>query len=521
MTAPLYNWLNTRSSGILLHVSSLPSDTGIGNFGAAAYRYIDFMESAGMRVWQICPLGPTGYGDSPYQCFSAFAGNPYFIDFAPLVAEGLIHADELAPLNALPKDHVDYGALYGAFWPIIRQAYDRFKCSGADHFQGYGSIKAFRKAQSAWIEDFALFLALKSHFDGKCWLEWPAAFRDAEKARKNKLSAEILEDAEAHVFYQYMFYGQLAKLRAYAASKGVEILGDAPIFVALDSSDVWANRALFQLGVDGKPKAVAGVPPDYFSEDGQLWGNPLYDWKVHQDTNFAWWIERIKANLAFYDIVRLDHFRGFESYWSVPATETTARNGKWIKCPGLELFKAIQKACPDAKLVAEDLGVITDEVNELRAATGLPGMAVLQFAFGSDAGNAYLPHNYSRNCVAYSGTHDNDTSLGWYRGLADDSEEKNYLRRYLRVSGEAISWDLVRSAIQSAAHLAVVPLQDLLSLGSEARINTPGAPMGNWQWRYAPEQLDALQAESSDYLKDLMQDYGRSAQGAGLAYPDY
>ena len=518
MTAPLYNWLNTRSSGILLHVSSLPSDTGIGNFGAAAYRYIDFMESASMRVWQICPLGPTGYGDSPYQCFSAFAGNPYFIDFAPLVTEGLIHTDELAPLNALPKDHVDYGALYGVFWPIIRRAYDRFKQSGADHFDGYGCIKEFRKAQSVWIEDYALFLALKGHFGGQCWLEWPSAFRDVEKARKQKLSAEILEDAEAHVFYQYIFYGQLAKLRAYAASKGVQILGDAPIFVALDSSDVWANRALFQLGADGKPKSVAGVPPDYFSDNGQLWGNPLYDWKVHQDSNFAWWIERIKANLAFYDIVRLDHFRGFESYWSVPATEKTARNGKWMQCPGLELFQAIQAACPDAKLVAEDLGVITDEVNELRMATGLPGMAVLQFAFGSDAGNAYLPHNYSCNCVAYTGTHDNDTTIGWYRTLAEDSDEKNYLRRYLGVSGEAISWDLVRAVMKSAAHLAIVPLQDLLSLGSEARINTPGAPIGNWQWRYLPEQLDALQAESSSYLKELMHDFGRS-EGVSRAYP--
>ena len=392
MTAPLYNWLDERTSGTLLHVSSLPSDTGIGNFGAGAYRYIDFMEAAGMHVWQICPLGPTGYGDSPYQCFSAFAGNPYFIDLDPLVFEGLVHADECDALRALPREHVDYGALYGVFWPVLRKAYDRFKRSGADHFNGYGSIKAFRKAQSAWIEDFALFLALKAKFDGKCWLEWPAAYRDAPKARKQKLTEDVLEAAEAHVFYQYLFYGQLAKLRSYAGSKGVEILGDAPIFVALDSSDVWANRALFQLKKDGSPKAVAGVPPDYFSADGQLWGNPLYNWKAHQDTNFAWWIERIKANLEFYDIVRLDHFRGFESYWSVPANEATARNGKWIQCPGLELFEAIKAACPDAKLVAEDLGVITDEVNALRAATGLPGMAVLQFAFGGDADNAYLPH---------------------------------------------------------------------------------------------------------------------------------
>jgi 4-alpha-glucanotransferase len=391
---------------------------------------------------------------------------------------------------------------------VLRKAYDRFKRSGADHFNGYGSIKAFRKAQSAWIEDFALFLALKAKFDGKCWLEWPAAYRDAPKARKQKLTEDVLEAAEAHVFYQYLFYGQLAKLRSYAGSKGVEILGDAPIFVALDSSDVWANRALFQLKKDGSPKAVAGVPPDYFSADGQLWGNPLYNWKAHQDTNFAWWIERIKANLEFYDIVRLDHFRGFESYWSVPANEATARNGKWIQCPGLELFEAIKAACPDAKLVAEDLGVITDEVNALRAATGLPGMAVLQFAFGGDADNAYLPHNYSRNCVAYSGTHDNDTTLGWYREL--DPKTQDHTRRYLTISGDEIAWDFVRAAIQSCAYLAVVPLQDLMSLGSEARLNTPGAPMGNWQWRYQPEQLEALQQGSAPYLKDLLELYGRA-----------
>ena len=508
MTAPLYNWLNERTSGVLLHVSSLPSDTGIGNLGAAVHRYIDFMEAAGLHVWQICPLGPTGYGDSPYQCFSAFAGNPYFIDLDPLVADGLIHEDELRPLHALPKDHVDYGALYGAFWPILRHAYDRFKRSGADHFDGYGCIKAFRKAQSVWIEDYALFLALKSHFGEKCWLEWPAAFRDVNKARQHKLSEDILEAAEAHIFYQYLFYGQLTKLRSYAGSKGVEILGDAPIFVALDSADVWANRELFQLSKDGKPKAVAGVPPDYFSADGQLWGNPLYEWKQHQDTRFAWWIDRIKANLEFYDIVRLDHFRGFESYWSVPANETTARNGKWIQCPGLELFTAIQAACPDAKIVAEDLGVITDEVNELRAATGLPGMAVLQFAFDGDAENAYLPHNYSRNTVAYSGTHDNDTSLGWYR--EEGAKTTDHVRRYLTVSGDEIAWDLVRAAIQSTAHMAIVPLQDLMSLGSEARLNTPGAPVGNWQWRYAPKQLDTLQANSAAYLKELLELYGRA-----------
>ncbi len=504
---PLYNWLNERTAGVLLHVSSLPSDTGIGNFGASAFRYIDFLNASGMSVWQICPLGPTGFGDSPYQCFSAFAGNPYFIDLQPLVSEGLITQDEYSQLSELPRDHVDYGAVYHSIWPLLRTAYGRFKASKKKQFLDYGNIAKFRKAQSHWLEDFALFVALKENFGGNCWLDWPDEYRDAASAKNKKLSVEIIDTANAHVFYQYLFYAQLAKLRAYAGSQGVEIMGDAPIFVALDSSDVWANPKLFQLKKNGKPKAVAGVPPDYFSADGQLWGNPLYDWSVHEKTKFAWWIQRIKSNLEFYDIVRLDHFRGFESYWSVLSDETTARNGKWIPCPGLKLFEAIRKACPDAKLVAEDLGVITDEVNELRKVTGLPGMAVLQFAFGGEADNVYLPHNYDRNCVAYSGTHDNDTTIGWYQSLDDATQD--HIRRYLNVSGDEIAWDFIRAAIESSAHLAVFPLQDLLSLGSEARLNTPGAPIGNWQWRYQPQQLEQLQNESSPYLREHLALYGR------------
>lgn len=504
---PLYNWLNERTAGVLLHISSLPSGTGIGNLGAGAYRYIDFMQASGMSVWQICPLGPTGFGDSPYQCFSAFAGNPYFIDLLPLVAEGLISSDEYAQLSELPQDHVDYGAVYHAIWPLLRTAYQRFKASKKKQFLDYGSIAKFRKAQSHWLEDFALFVALKENHGGNCWLEWPKAHRDAATAKTQKLSADVTDVADAHVFYQYLFYAQLAKLRAYAGSQGVEIMGDAPIFVALDSSDVWANPELFQLDKYGKPIAVAGVPPDYFSADGQLWGNPLYDWSAHVETQFAWWIQRIKSNLEFYDIVRLDHFRGFESYWSVPAGETTARNGKWIPCPGLKLFQAIREACPEAKIVAEDLGVITDEVNELRKATGLPGMAVLQFAFGGEADNAYLPHNYDRNCVAYSGTHDNDTTVGWYHSI--DKSTQNHVRRYLNISGDEIAWDLIRAAIQSSAHLAVFPLQDLLSLGSEARLNTPGVPIGNWQWRYQPHQLEKLQNDSSSYLRKQLALFSR------------
>lgn len=510
MTKPLFNWLDKRSAGVLLHISSLPSETGIGNLGAEAYQFIDFLEAAGLSIWQICPLGPTGYGDSPYQCFSAFAGNPYFIDLKPLVTEGLIEDTELDVLRTLPKDHVEYGALYKSFWSVIRKAYNRFKESGADQFTDYGRLETFRKAHAEWIEDYALFLALKTQFDGRAWIEWPSEFKDRRQVRKQSLTNEILESIGAHVFYQYLFFGQLRKLRSYAAKKGVQIFGDVPIFVALDSADVWANRTLFQLKKDGTPKAVAGVPPDYFSDDGQLWGNPLYDWKVHQKTGFAWWIERIKANMEFYDIVRLDHFRGFESYWSVPAGEKTARKGQWMPSPGKELFQTIQKACPDAKLVAENLGLITEKVKALIQMTGLPGMAVLHFAFGEDASNPYLLHNSRRNTVIYSGTHDNDTTLGWYEKL--DETTQDHLRRYLSVSGNYISWDLARAAIQSTANMAIIPIQDLLTLSSEARFNTPGTLKGNWQWRYLPEQVGTLKNESAVYLKELLKMYGRTEE---------
>jgi 4-alpha-glucanotransferase len=504
---PLYNWLSERAAGVLLHLSSLPSDTGIGNLGAGAYRFIDFLNASGMSVWQICPLGPTGFGDSPYQCFSAFAGNPYFIDLEPLRNEGLITEDEYNQLADLPREHVDYGSLYLAFCPVLRKAYERFKASKKKQFLDYGRLAKFRKDQGHWLEDYALFVGLKESFGGKCWLDWPSGYRDASVAKSQNLSSDVKNTADAHVFFQYIFYAQLAKLRAYASSRGLEIMGDAPIFVALDSSDVWANSELFQLKKNGQPKTVAGVPPDYFAAEGQLWGNPLYDWTAHERTGFAWWIQRIKSNLEFYDIVRLDHFRGFESYWSVPATETTARNGRWTPCPGLKLFRALREACPEAKLVAEDLGEITREVNELRAITGLPGMAVLQFAFGGDADNAYLPHNYTPNCVAYSGTHDNDTSMGWYQSL--DEATQDHIRRYLGISGDTIGWDLIRAAIESSALLAVFPLQDLMSLGTEARLNTPGASVGNWQWRYQAQQLDRLQGDSSDYLREHLALYGR------------
>ncbi len=502
MDTPLYNWLQQRESGLLLHMSSLPSDTGIGNLGVEAYRVVDFLNHARIKIWQMCPLGPTGYGDSPYQCFSAFAGNPYFIDLVPLLEDGWIEPSELDALHALPSDHVDYGALYEAFWPVLESAYARFQSSGKDAVADYGSLSVFRQEQSFWLEDYARFMALKAKNDGKCWLDWPATDRDYKKAKSKRLTKAVKANLDAHVFYQYVFYSQLAKLRRYAGENKVAIMGDLPIFVALDSADVWANQSLFQLDDKGYPTAVAGVPPDYFSSDGQLWGNPLFEWDVHREDDFKWWRQRIRSTLDFYDIVRIDHFRGFESYWSVPAGESTARNGTWIKAPGYELFEAVHKELPDAKIVAEDLGIITDEVRELLAATGLPGMAVLHFAFSGEDDNAYLPHNIQPNTVVYTGTHDNDTTVGWYQSLRE--EQRDIVRRYLSVSGEHIAWDLMRAAFHSPANLAVVPLQDLLCLGSDARLNRPGSAMGNWQWRYRPEQLDELYSEKLDPLRELI-----------------
>ena len=505
--APLYDWLTSRTAGVLLHPTSLPAPTGIGNFGKHAYQFVDLLAESGLSVWQMCPLGPTGYGDSPYQCFSAFAGNPFLIDFAPLVEAGLLQPKELKALNELSTQHCDYGNLYHSFWPVLEKALARYKAGASEGLADYGPFTAFCSEEAAWLEDYTRFMGLKAHFGGQCWLEWPEAFRNGQQCAEEILPETAEAAKELHAFAQYPFNGQYKKFRTYAGKKGIRIMGDLPIFVALDSADVWANRDLFQLTKEGRPRAVAGVPPDYFSADGQLWGNPLYHWKAHEKSGFAWWLDRIGTNLKFYDYVRLDHFRGFESYWSVAGDAKTARKGTWEPAPGKALFEAIAKAYPEARIIAEDLGVITPEVEALLANTGLPGMAVLQFAFGGEADNAYLPHNLSHNTVLYTGTHDNDTSLGWYAQA--DSKTCDHVRRYYGISGENIGWDLIRSALRSSAKLAITPMQDLLSLGSEARLNTPGKTEGNWQWRVQPEQLLQFQRESSAYIRELNALYGR------------
>ncbi len=506
MNLPLFPWLNERSSGLLLHPTSLPSELGIGNFGREAYRLVDFLADSHIRYWQICPLGPTGFGDSPYQCFSAFAGNPYLIDLTALVERGLLEDAELDPLRKLPVHRVDYGNLYLTFWPIIRTAAERFR-EKPDALEDYGNFEKFKDAHSGWLYPYALFQALKAHFQGKPWFEWPQELRTFQQARGNKLIASLETEIEDQQFFQFLFFAQWQRLRDYANAKGIGIIGDIPIFVALDSADVWANPSIFQLNERGLPSAVAGVPPDYFSPLGQLWGNPLFNWDKLRETGYAWWIARFKANFDLYDIIRLDHFRGFYDYWAIPAGSPDARPGQWKMGPGLDFFKALKKAMPHALIIAEDLGNLNDGVVRLRDETGLPGMAILQFAFGSGSDNYYLPHNCRPNSVMYPGTHDNDTSLGWYRSAAPHVQDE--FRRYLRTDGHAANWDLVHASYKSVCNLSIVMMQDIMNLGSEARMNTPGTAMGNWQWRYTPEQLDRAWLNIAGHLRELCAASGR------------
>lgn len=508
---PLFNWLDARAAGVLLHPTALPGDQGVGTFDVNAVRFLDFLQAAGLKYWQICPLGPTGYGDSPYQCFSAFAGNPYLIDLRALMAPGLLKDAEIAPLAALSADRVDYGALYEKKWLLLAQAFARFKATGEPVLAADGEAFAqFRKTQAGWLDGYAFFRALKDHHKGVAWWEWPAAVRSYAAAQNSPLRAQLAAATEAHAFYQYLFFAQWRALRAAAVTRGIEIIGDIPIFVAADSADVWANPELFELdATTGRPLAVAGVPPDYFSADGQLWGNPLYRWARHSADGYKWWHARLRASFEVCDVVRIDHFRGFEAYWRIPASAPTARTGEWVKAPGLEFFQSVRAAFPAAKIIAEDLGELTPSVVALREATGLPGMAILQFAFGGDdAENLYLPHNLVANGAIYPGTHDNDTSIGWYATTTE--KERDHVRRYLRVDGREVAWDFIRTSYAAVSRLAVIPMQDILSLGREARFNAPGKPQGNWQWRCRSVQIEQLiNGGTAAYLKSLGAMYGR------------
>ncbi|WP_438480797.1 4-alpha-glucanotransferase [Oleiharenicola lentus] len=502
-TLPLFNWLKTRGAGVLLHPTCLPSNQGCGVFDGNVVVFLEFLKASGMKYWQVCPLGPTGYGDSPYQCFSAFAGNPYLIDLWPLVHAGLVEKSAMDAFAVLPVDHVDYNALYHLKPRLLANAYAKFKQTKIT--LPYGDFAEFCQRHAHWLDAYAYYRALKDHLNNAAWWEWPAEVRDFKRAQTSPLIKQLADAIAAYQFGQYLFFGQWAQVRGAAREHGIEIIGDLPIFVAGDSADAWSNPQLFEL--DPKtllPLAVAGVPPDYFSADGQLWGNPLYDWAAHQAEGYKWWIARMSSTFEMCDIVRIDHFRGFDEYWRIPSPATTARVGAWTPGPGIDLFRAFKAAFPTARIIAEDLGILTESVNELLRATGLPGMLVLQFAWASDAGNSYLPHNATQNSVIYPGTHDNDTTQGWYRNAATEVE-KDYVRRYLRVSGNDVAWDFIRAAYASVSRLAIVSLQDILSLDSSARFNTPAVPEGNWQWRYRADALEKISASAPKYLRELAQ----------------
>lgn len=493
-----------RAAGVLLHPTSLPGPFGIGDLGPEARRFVDFLVAGGQRLWQVNPLGPTGYGDSPYSGLSAFAGNPLLISPELLVDDDLLTIADLARLPPGEPDRVDFGAIIPAKRELLESAFRRYRDGAAPHLAE--RLETFRHAPhvAAWLGDYALFAALKEHHGGAVWNTWGAGISTREPAAVKDWRHELAEQVEYHLFIQYLFREQWGRLKAYANQNEITLVGDIPIFVAYDSADVWAHRELFELDEHGNPLAVAGVPPDYFSADGQLWGNPLYDWQQAEATHFAWWIDRFRATLTVVDAVRLDHFRGFESFWRVPAGETTAIGGSWVKAPGKALFRAVGQALGSLPIMAEDLGVITPEVEALRDDFEFPGMKVLQFAFveGSDGG--FLPHRYPRNAVVYTGTHDNDTTVGWWE--SSPAAERARVEAYLGGVHEPIQWALIRLANASVANTALYPLQDVLGLGSEARMNFPGRPAGNWFWRF---EAGALSPDAAAQLRTWAELYGR------------
>lgn len=507
MKEPIFNWLDNRGAGLLLHPTSLPGKHGIGTLGASAQKALDFMYESGLQFWQVCPLGPTGFGDSPYQSFSTFALNPYLIDLDALKAEKLLTNRDLSKISKLPKDRVDYGALYETKWPVLRKAYLKFINSKVDQVANYGSFEQFKSVHHDWLHPYSLFMAIKDSLNGASWDVWEKSISSYELASKSSISKKLAVDVDAYSFYQYIVYAQWSETRAYAAERDISIIGDIPIFVAYDSADTWANPEVFLLNKKGNPEVVAGVPPDYFSEDGQLWGNPLFNWKELKKTDYNWWIKRCAASFAIYDIVRIDHFRGFCDYWEIPAGEKTAKNGKWKKGPGLGFFKELKKNFPEAKIIAEDLGIITDDVRKLRSDAGLPGMAIMHFAFDGSYDNAYLPENVEENCVIYPGTHDNDTTQGWLDSLSSD--ERSFVQKYLNSDGSDLTWDIISAAMQSKCYLAIIALQDFLGLDTKARLNSPGTAAGNWQWRCSEKELEKVLTEKGQNIYSLIESTGR------------
>jgi 4-alpha-glucanotransferase len=503
-----------RCSGILLHVTSLPAAHGIGDLGPTAHDFVDFLAESGQTVWQVLPLSPTGYGDSPYQCFSSFAGNPLLIDLLDLQEQGWLGPQDLVVASQLATDFVDYGKVIAFKQALLRKAAQDFllKANETDS----KAFKTFCHENAKWLDDYALFMAGKDLHHGAVWTEWDAGLRRRDPGALSKWRKRLLPEIEIHKFAQFEFFRQWENLKNRCQRRGIRIMGDIPIYVAHDSADVWAHPELFRLDECGRPDVVAGVPPDYFSATGQLWGNPLYRWDVLAGSGYRWWIDRFRASLKLFDMVRLDHFRGFEAYWEIPAGASTAIGGKWVKGPGRDLFEVLRAELKKLPVVAENLGVITPEVELLRKEFGFPGMSLLQFAFGNDPqGPSFRPHNYTRDLAAYTGGHDNDTTVGWWtstgvgestRTAEDIRKEREFTRAYLGFENEPINWVFIRTILASVAGIAMIPLQDVLGLGSEARMNLPGTVSGNWKWRLRPK---ALTPEIKARLKEMTLAYDR------------
>lgn len=503
-----------RSSGILLHPTSLPGPFGIGDLGPQAYAFADFLQAAVQSLWQVLPLGPTGYGDSPYACYSAFAGNTLLVSLEQLVNDGLLAKDGLANIPEFTDERVDFEAVHKYKDSILRSAFASFNRNADPKLQE--AFAEFCRCHVSWLDDYALFRALKDAHGGVAWNDWDPALVRRDPAALEAAKQELNEQIEAQEFYQFLFFRQWFALKADCNKRGIKLVGDIPIFVAHDSADVWTNPDQFKLNEDGTPIVVAGVPPDYFSATGQLWGNPLYNWERMRADGFKWWIQRVRATLDTFDIARIDHFRGFAACWEIPGGDKTAERGRWVEAPGRELFTAIRDALGEVPIIAEDLGVITPEVEALRDDFGFPGMRILQFGFSSDTKNIDLPHNYHKNVVVYTGTHDNDTAVGWFSSVAGEGStrdaqqierEREFCMEYLNTDGKEIHWDFIRTVLASVANTAVVPLQDVLGLGTAARMNLPNTTEGNWAWRVKANELTG---EVAARLRELTVLYGRA-----------
>lgn len=489
-----------RASGILLPISSIWSAYGIGTFSKEAYEFVDFLKAAGQTYWQILPLGPTGYGDSPYQSFSTFAGNPYYIDLEELIRTGLLTKEQCEECDwGGSEAYVDYEKIYRSRFKVLKEAFRNSKIENKEEFQD------FVRKNDYWLPDYALYMAVKDSYQGKSWSEWEDDIRLRKPAALSKCREELKEEILFFEFQQYLFAGQWARLKKYANDKGIKIIGDIPIYVAFDSADAWANPELFAFDENRMPTGVAGCPPDAFSATGQLWGNPLYRWDYHKQTDYAWWMQRISYCYKLYDVVRIDHFRGFDEYYNIPFGDTTAEFGRWEKGPGYDLFRVMKKEIGNKPVIAEDLGYLTPSVFKLVKKTGYPGMKVLQFAFDAEGDSDYLPHKYSQNCIVYTGTHDNDTTLGWFDSLS--RKDKRFARTYLNFRGNKdIGWNFIRAAIASVSDTAIILMQDYLGLGGEARINLPSTLGNNWKWRMVKGQANE---ELAKKIYELCKLYGR------------